>query len=309
MKKILSVFLVLIVFIGLLSMSALADEDPTIRVSTTEAEPGDTITVEVSLENNPGIMAFVLGIEYDQTRLEKVKFTHTGLQGLWAMSENAVWVGNGDSTYEGVFLNLKFRVLEDAPSGDAVVTLTYGEGGICNYDEENVDFAVAAGGVTVTGGTVESTPKATEAPEATKSPETTTAPEATKAPEATDKPATADAPVSTNAPENTETTEETERPADADENKSAEEEAAPAALTESVDEPGEPEDGAVEVFAEASHTAPVLENETGSATDNETDSSRSNILMLIIVLAVVAVVLIAMIIVILVKKSSYHGRH
>lgn len=307
MKRVFSVFLVLIVVFGLLSVSALADGDPTIRVSSTEAEPGDTITVEVSLENNPGIMAFVLDVEYDETRLEKVEFSHTGLQGLWAMSENAVWVGNGNSTYAGVFLTLKFRVLEDAPSGDAVVTVTYGEGGICNYDEENVDFAVVAGGVTVPGGAGESVPEATDAPEATKAPETTKAPEVTKATEATDKPDTTDAPESTKAPE------ETVDPADADENKSAEEETAPAVRKENDGVPAEvggnvasqPVDGAIEVIAEVSHTAPVLETETG----RENGGSRSGILVLILLLVAVVAVLILVIIVIQVKKNSYRGRH
>lgn len=306
MKRILSILLALVMAMGLLSVSALADGDPTIRVSSVEAEPDDTIIVEVSLENNPGIMAFVLSVDYDETRLEKVKYSHTGLQGLWAMSDNAVWAGNEDDTYEGVFLKLKFRVLEDAPAGEAAVTITYGEGGICNYDEESIDFAVVSGGVTVPGEAVEAAPEDTEAPEATDKPDATNAPEATDKPSATEKPDATKAPDSTDKPEDTEATvneEETPAPAVPEDGG----EPVPAEAEPAVEEPAEAVDANVqfsETVAEASYTAPVLANDAG-----EDGNDRSMVLMLIILLAAVAVVLIVIIIVIVAKKNSYHGRH
>lgn len=312
MKRILSVLLMLVMVMGLLSVGALADGDPTIRVNSMEAEPGETITVEVSFENNPGIMAFVLGVEYDETRLEKVKFSHTGLQGLWAMSENAVWVGNEDDTYEGVFLKLKFRVLDDAPAGEAPVTITYSEGDICNYDEEDVSFAVVAGGVTVPGEGGEAAPEATEVPEATDKPEATEKPEATKAPEATDKPETTDRPESTKSPETTDVPEDEAEPAEGEDEPAPEvpmEEVEPVAAAEA-DEAAEPAEATEadvqvsEITAEASFTAPALASNAGTA-----ESAPSLILLLIIALAVVAVILIVIIIVIIAKKNSYHGRH
>ena len=305
MKRILSILLALVMAAGLLSVGALADGDPTIRVSSVEAEPGDTVTVEVSLENNPGIMAFVLGVEYDETRLEKEKFSHTGLQGLWAMSENAVWVGNEDDTYEGVFLKLKFRVLEDAPGGEAPVTITYSDGGICNYDEESVNFAVVSGGVTLPGEGGEAAPEATDAPSATDKPENTKAPASTDKPDATEKPDSTKAPEITDAPEDEAEPAEQEEPAPVIPIEG--DEPVAAAEAEVAEEPAEAENSDVqvsEITVEASYTAPVL-NEAGGADDG----GRSTILLLILLLAAVAVVLIVIIIVIIAKKNSYHGRH
>ena len=305
MKRILSILLALVMAAGLLSVGALADGDPTIRVSSVEAEPGDTVTVEVSLENNPGIMAFVLGIEYDEARLEKEKFSHTGLQGLWAMSENAVWVGNEDDTYEGVFLKLKFRVLEDAPGGEAPVTITYSDGGICNYDEESVNFAVVSGGVTLPGEGGEAAPEATDAPSATDKPENTKAPASTDKPDATEKPDSTKAPEITDAPEDEAEPAEQEEPAPVIPIEG--DEPVAAAEAEVAEEPAEAENSDVqvsEITVEASYTAPVL-NEAGGADDG----GRSTILLLILLLAAVAVVLIVIIIVIIAKKNSYHGRH
>lgn len=302
MKRILSILLALVMAVGLLSVGALADGDPTIRVGSLEAEPGDTVTVEVSLENNPGIMAFVLGIEYDETRLEKVKFSHTGLQGLWAMSENAVWVGNEDDTYEGVFLKLKFRVLDDAPGGEAAVTVTYSDGGICNYDEESVNFAVVSGGVSLPGEGGEAAPEATETPEATDKPENTKAPVSTDKPDATEKPDSTKAPESTDAPEDeAEPVETEEEPAPAVPMEGDEPVAAAEAAEPEAEEAGTQ---VSEITAEASFTAPVLNANSGAEA-----GGNSMILLLIILLAVVAVVLIVIIIVILAKKNSYHGRH
>lgn len=328
MKKILSICLALVLAISLLSAAALAD-GPAIRVGSLEADPGDTVTVEVSLENNPGIMAFVLGIDYDQTRLEKVKFSHTGLQGLWAMQENAVWVGSENSTYEGVFLKLKFRVLEDAPGGDAYVTILCGDGAICNYDEEEIDFAVISGGVTVSGDVESGGETApTDAPEATEKPESTKAPESTDKPEATEKPQNTEKPESTDKPENTDKPDATEKPRDdgepvntPDEGPALEEPAAdepvpaekmsgrPVAAEEAAAQPvASTEDGVPEdepVFAEASDTAPDL-----IAGENPADGGRrSGLLLGILALGAAAVVLIVVIIVMVTKNGSYRRRH
>ena len=51
---------------------------------------------------------------------------------------------------DGVVLTLTFTILDTAEQGsESVVMLTYTEGDICNYDEEDVFFAIAEGKVTV----------------------------------------------------------------------------------------------------------------------------------------------------------------
>lgn len=293
MKRIVSLFIVAVLAMGLLGVSALADGEPTIRVGSVEAAPGDTVTVEVSLENNPGIMAFVLGIEYDETRLEKVKFSHTGLQGLWALSENAVWVGNEDDDYEGLFLKLTFQVLEDAPAGEAAVSVTYDEGGICNYNEENVDFTVVSGGVTVSGNGGESAAE----------PEEEDAPEPTEAPDDGGNSGINDSAVSEAAAEAAFAEEDAISAPD------EEPEEAPDATEETETDAPEGEEDSLSVAEEvadaivtAEYTAPVLEAAAG-------DSSRSMLLVGMLLLAAVALVLIVVIVSICLKNNSYRGKH
>lgn len=168
MKKLVSLCLSVLLAVTLLASAALAD-GAAIRVSAEEAEAGDTVTVTVALENNPGIMAFDLAVDYDTSRLEKVDYGHSGLGGFWSVGESIVWVAMSEKDYTGEFLQLKFRVLEDAPNGEAYVTIVYDEGDICNYNEEPVSFAVIPGGVTVSGGT--EAPAETEAPSATDAPQ------------------------------------------------------------------------------------------------------------------------------------------
>ena len=46
------------------SISALANNEPAIIISETEGKPGDTVTITVSLRNNPGIIAARLSLTY-----------------------------------------------------------------------------------------------------------------------------------------------------------------------------------------------------------------------------------------------------
>ena len=57
MKRILSLILCLVLAVSLLPLSAAAAGTPTVRVSSAQAKVGETITLDVAVENNPGIFA------------------------------------------------------------------------------------------------------------------------------------------------------------------------------------------------------------------------------------------------------------
>ena len=122
---------------------------PRLTVSNETAKAGDEVIVSVSAENNPGVAALLLGIDYDKSKLEYVGFANSGISG-WTVSDNAVWVGNEDSTCNGEILKLRFKVKEEA-SGTAVVSINCGSGDAYNYNEEPVSFTAVSGGVTVQG--------------------------------------------------------------------------------------------------------------------------------------------------------------
>lgn len=148
-KRILSLFLAALFVVTALPM-AFAAGDPTITVASKTAAPGEEITLDVTISNNPGINTFSLGFTYDTTRLLLQGVTKAAaLGGQFAYSKKAVWLNSEDSTYNGTILTLSFKVLDNAENGDASVAVTYSAGDIANYNEDDVNFALVSGKVTV----------------------------------------------------------------------------------------------------------------------------------------------------------------
>lgn len=150
MKKILS-FLLIFVILCPVTMGFAAGA-PAITVSQSSAGPGEETSVTISLSDNPGIAGMSLGFEYDTARLELLSIQESGLGGIWQKATGIAWASNtGDSTYNGTFLTLTFKVRETAEAGFAKVSVQYAPGDICNYDLEDVNFTVVSGGVEVQG--------------------------------------------------------------------------------------------------------------------------------------------------------------
>ena len=127
------------------------EENPRLIVSVEHAAPGEEATVSISTENNPGIMALVLGIQYDVNVLSLEGFEDAGFTD-WTVAEKAVWIGNSDNSFDGVILKLKFRVLDTVPEGLAAVTVVCGDGDASTSQEEPISFTVVSGGVVVSAG-------------------------------------------------------------------------------------------------------------------------------------------------------------
>jgi hypothetical protein len=58
---------------------------------------------------------------------------------------------DGDIVKDGVLATLKFKVAEDAPSGDYKIVLSYDEESVFDAKDENVSFETVAGKITVEG--------------------------------------------------------------------------------------------------------------------------------------------------------------
>lgn len=123
---------------------------PTMTVSTENCFPGDTVTVSVSLANNPGITAAVLKPVYDDSVLElvEIKFNTDLFRGNVIYGVKAVWATSTDNVNNGEFLILTFKVL-DSTEGFTDVSVQYSYGDICNFNEKVVNFIVASGGVNI----------------------------------------------------------------------------------------------------------------------------------------------------------------
>ena len=149
-KRVLSVLLIMALFVSCLAFSASAEGTPTLRLSSVTASRGDEVTVDVIMENNPGVTGIDVKISYDKTRLKLTGFSNGCLSG-WVVSVEAggaIWADSVSHTENGVILTLKFEVLDDAPLGDAVVQLTNPD--IIDDDLNTVDFKFESGSVTVT---------------------------------------------------------------------------------------------------------------------------------------------------------------
>ncbi len=120
-------------------------------VSSAKSTQGNEVSVDISVEGNPGLALVLFKIDYDKTRLELTGYKD-GLLSDWEVGigrgEKAVWVDAIDNTGDGTILTLTFKVLDEAEDGFAEITLTDIMAG--NTDEDRIGITVTAGGVTVT---------------------------------------------------------------------------------------------------------------------------------------------------------------
>ena len=161
-KRTISAVLVIVLAIAAMTMSAVAADAPTISVGAASGNPGDTVTVTLSIENNPGVCAMILTPTYDTTalRLDGAKLSDD-FDGMLECVNKIVWIhSGGDSQNNGTFLTLSFTVLDSARAGDSNISLTYSNGDVCNWDEKYVDFEIVSGKIEILSdgtGTVAST--------------------------------------------------------------------------------------------------------------------------------------------------------
>lgn len=129
---------------------------PQIVVENKTARAGDTVSVQISIKDNPGIIAMLLQINYDSKVLElessSVKdFADTS---FGPISKNPFTVSWEDSihdntTTDGCLVELVFRVKDGAASGSTPITVSYNEDNIFNSDFENVFFEVVPGAIQI----------------------------------------------------------------------------------------------------------------------------------------------------------------
>lgn len=132
---------------------------PAIVVDTVSAAPGETVTVGISLANNPGIISMTLHLSYDSA-LTLLSVSDTGLlPGAMHMASlvnpyTLTWendTANSDYAVNGTIVYLTFKVAEGAENGSYPITVSYDIDNyeIYNYNVEPVYFTVTNGSVTV----------------------------------------------------------------------------------------------------------------------------------------------------------------
>ncbi len=149
--------------------SAVDLDEPTIVVSTLEANVGDEIQVEVKLLNNPGVIAATVEIEYDKNIMELVTYYDEDEE----VDRNMIEVASGWSskyiTFGPVgkcivsfirstavsnvtkedFFTATFKIKEDAPCGTYPLTVKCDPANFFALDFEEVSFGKQDGSVTI----------------------------------------------------------------------------------------------------------------------------------------------------------------
>ena len=134
--------------------------DPLIRASSpNKTSAGSAFSVDVSIENNPGIAVFVIDLKYDETAFEFVSVENGGL------FENELAVRDRDfDDYhairvmfaeldafqgDGVLYTAKFIAKSDAPLGKYNFELGYTQGNIVESPENQLNPDIANTTVTI----------------------------------------------------------------------------------------------------------------------------------------------------------------
>ena len=182
MKKLFPLLLSLVLLVTM-SVAATAAGTPTMKIGTVSAKGGETVTLDVTLQNNPGFCAASIEVQYDKSRLTLTKAVLSeAFAATYAAPDNLPYVTfvSPKNITAADFLTLTFQVLGDAPAGDAAVTIAYKKGDISDWDENDVEFKVVPGKVTVTNGApVNPTQKPTTKPTQKPTQKPTTKPSAT----------------------------------------------------------------------------------------------------------------------------------
>lgn len=144
---------------GAQMMTAYAADTMNISLSSASGKPGDTVTVEIEISNNPGFNSLKLMIGYDSQNLTLVSAENSGILsgmqyvGSQTIDKNPyimVWAQAGNVTENGKAAVLTFKINDEAYSGDTAFSF---ECDFCtNQDIKYVDYSLSSGSVSISGG-------------------------------------------------------------------------------------------------------------------------------------------------------------
>lgn len=131
----------------------------TVAVGTVSGKPGEVVDVPVSIENNPGIVAFYINISYDASKLKLIGVTNGSVlndpshSGSYRENPYRLCFDMGlstvNNTNNGVVATLSFEILASAEVGNTPVTCTYNPNEIYDIDYQNVPFNIINGNIEV----------------------------------------------------------------------------------------------------------------------------------------------------------------
>lgn len=157
MKKALLIIVALVFLICFQTVYANGFE---ISVESKTADAGQTVSVDLTLSNNPGIIAARFDLTYDKDRLELINaedkkllagavFSQTYRSYPYTMIWNSATTKN--FTSDGVLVTLTFKVADNAKSGNAFVNISSVTGNMFDVNLKDVDIHINNGSIKVVG--------------------------------------------------------------------------------------------------------------------------------------------------------------
>ena len=159
-KRIIAALLSLVMLLSCVPVMAFAEDHPTatLTVSDIYTTPGSTVTIDVMIEDNPGILGATLKLSWNDG------LTLIGCENGTAFSEltfqkpsryqngcNFVWYGSSIAeAADGIILSLTFVVEETATDADIYdISITYGSGDVVDENYAPVDLTVKNGSIRI----------------------------------------------------------------------------------------------------------------------------------------------------------------
>ena len=138
------------------AFTASAEGDGIITVEKTVAATGDTVFVDLTIADNPGIMAITVSITYDPEALTFVKYYYGDVFSDYTVAAHPdkkhirlVISEKKDKTANGTIASFQFQVADNAEAGLHEMTVEYSSGDFCNYDLVRLMPTIVPGGVDV----------------------------------------------------------------------------------------------------------------------------------------------------------------
>ena len=165
LTSLLAILCALLMSISFLNTAAFAagSGTPVISVDKVEAKPGDTVNVNVRIDNNPGVLGMVLNLSYSSD-LTLVGAKNGGAFSSLTMTKpgklvspcNFVWDGEeiaAAQIKDGVILTLTFKVSEAASENSTLaIKASYDTNGIVDADLNAVNPSINNGSITTVRG-------------------------------------------------------------------------------------------------------------------------------------------------------------
>lgn len=161
MKKAVSILLSIIILSSCLIISTNAAGNATLTMGSASGKAGDTVSLDIELTGNPGLIAIYINVSYDSNKLK----LNNVKNGTVFDDSNAVFGNNlsmvpytmywYDGTTHtnieknGVLGTVDFVIPENAPAGEIDVSLTYSQPSTFNVGLNDVPLNVVSGKVIV----------------------------------------------------------------------------------------------------------------------------------------------------------------